>query len=52
MQGVPVDKQEQVLVHRQKVQVHRWALHRQGWALGQHREEARVQVAENEKLVG
>ena len=52
MRGVPVDRQVQVLVGRQQVQVHRWALHRLGWALGQRREEARVQVAENDKLVG
>ena len=54
MQGVLVDKQEQeVLVDgRWGRQVHRWALHRQVWALEQHREGARVQVAENDKLVG
>ena len=35
-------------------QVHRWVLRRLGWALGQHREGAQVQVAvgefQNEKL--
>ena len=54
MQGVLVDKQEQeVLVDRQQVQVHRWPLvHKQGRALEQHREGAQVQVAENDKLAG